>query len=109
LSRPVRSLLVTRLATWLIALLLVTIVGFSGLIDSTADLLMLVPFVALLMPLFAGLYPGESVIDSMVGLLEGSRSMARAVGRIGFSRIAIGSPGALIAGTLGSRGPPFGA
>ncbi|MBK8294779.1 MAG: hypothetical protein IPK93_08425 [Solirubrobacterales bacterium] len=99
----------TRFVTCLIALLLVTIVGFSGLVDSTAGLLMLVPFAALLLPLLAGLYPGESVIESMAGLLEGSRSRARAAGRIGFSQIAIGGPGALIAGTLGSRGPPFGA
>ena len=96
-----------RSITWLVASFLAAIIGAAGLIDSTADLLMLAPFASLLITLLIGLYPGESVIETLAQLLDG-RAATRREAVSSFPRITVDWFGVPIAGTLGSRGPPIG-
>ena len=98
----------TRLASWLIAFLLTALIAAVGMLDSTVGLLMLSPFAALLVVLLIGLYPGESVIEVLNGLIHRPGRSTRDSWLPVVAVMAELPVSVLVPGTLGSRAPPFG-
>lgn len=95
-----------RLLTISVALALLALMGAAGLLGSVLGLLMVTPFLALLLPLLAGLYPGERVLDGLISLLESRAGRRRGAGRARRPVFRWRGQSVRIAGSIGSRGPP---
>ncbi|MGA7397071.1 MAG: hypothetical protein WBW62_06440 [Solirubrobacterales bacterium] len=97
-----------RLASWLIAIFLVVLIGAAGMLDSAAGLLMLAPFATIFAVLLIGLYPGETAIAALAEIIHRSARTKRESWQALVSVTADLPVPAMVPGTLGSRAPPFG-
>jgi len=95
-----------RLLTISVALALLALMVAAGLLGSVLGLLMVSPFLALLLPLLAGLYPGERVLDGLISLLESPAGRRGGAGRARRPDFWRQGQSVRIAGSIGSRGPP---
>ncbi len=97
----------TRLSTWLVALILLVILLGAGLANDAGDVLVLLPILVLLVPLLFGHYVGESAIEKLAVLFERGRISSWTQGTSVFPPRVTPMVDVFIAGSLGSRGPPL--
>ena len=93
-------------ATSLTALLLLALMAVAGMLGSGVGLLMVLPFIALLLPLLAGLYPGEQARESLIALVRTRRGKTRGTADPCLTMTPWYGRSVSIAGAVGSRGPP---
>ena len=105
-SRPGKLVRVNRFTTLAIAIVLALVVCGCGIVNNAADLLMVAPFVLILIPLLAGLYPAESAIEALHRQLTTEPSAYRAEQASPVFPDPHRFIDTLVCGTLGSRGPP---
>lgn len=89
-----------------VALALLALMAVAGLLGSGPGLLMVSPFLTLLLPLLAGLYPGQRVLDGLIDLLDPAGRRRREPGRLRRLDFFWRGQSVRIAGSIGSRGPP---
>jgi len=92
--------------TSLTALPLLALMAVAGMLGSGVGLLMVLPFIALLLPLLAGLYPGEQALGSLITLVRARRGRTRGTTRPFLAMTPWYGRSVSIAGAVGSRGPP---